>query len=298
MPDVLLVEDRPNERQSARKLLERAGLDVHETGSHANGIRLFKRHASTLAAVVTDLWLDESREDDRGGERLAREIREFAPTLPIYCISAYRKSFRVEETGLFDGYFDKGSADPDYAFDQNIERIKASAVNYERESYRDIPSRLLRLKRQYRISDTDFKLLFSLMPIPRAAEVALLTYHNSLETDVEAWEEEPASDQTPPPAQRVRVVEPGSPLGERHKVRLPITLVIAGYEGYVLVEMCCCPMIYTYGDTEEEGVEAMVELLHGYHGELSADTPAAGSVPDLVRFRAYLKSVFDTEAGQ
>lgn len=89
---VLVVEDDPDIRNVLRTLLESAGFRVALAGTAERGV--IEARANRPDAVLVDLGLP-----DRDGQRLIREIREFA-TVPIVVLSA--RSAETEKIAALD----------------------------------------------------------------------------------------------------------------------------------------------------------------------------------------------------
>ncbi|MEO7775588.1 MAG: response regulator [Steroidobacteraceae bacterium] len=91
---VLVVEDDADIREVLRTLLESAGFRVELAGTAARA--LIEAQANRPDAVLVDLGLP-----DRDGQRLIRDIREFAP-VPILVLSA-RSAEQEKITALDNG---------------------------------------------------------------------------------------------------------------------------------------------------------------------------------------------------
>jgi CheY-like chemotaxis protein len=81
---VLLVEDEPQVRAQARRLLERCGFRVLEAVDGADGLQQFEAHRSDIGAVVTDVVMPVL-----GGVEMVGRIRALAPEVPVVFVSGF-----------------------------------------------------------------------------------------------------------------------------------------------------------------------------------------------------------------
>ena len=81
---VLLVEDEPQVRAQARRLLERCGFRVMEAVDGADGLQQFEAHRSDIGAVVTDVVMPML-----GGVEMVGRIRALAPEVPVVFVSGF-----------------------------------------------------------------------------------------------------------------------------------------------------------------------------------------------------------------
>ncbi len=82
-PTILLVEDEDGLREALAIVLRRAGYEVIETGSAAEGIRSLDRSAIDL--VVTDLAMEQPL----SGMNVLRHARQFAPSTEVILMTAF-----------------------------------------------------------------------------------------------------------------------------------------------------------------------------------------------------------------
>jgi two-component system cell cycle sensor histidine kinase/response regulator CckA len=88
---VLLVEDEPQVRAQARRLLERCGFSVLEAVNGADGLRAFETHRDHIGVVVTDVVMPVL-----GGVEMVGRMRLLAPEVPVVFVSG----FTAEDRGL------------------------------------------------------------------------------------------------------------------------------------------------------------------------------------------------------
>jgi PAS domain S-box-containing protein len=89
--DVLLVEDEPQVRAQARRLLERCGFSVLEAVNGADGLRTFETHRDRIGVVVSDVVMPVL-----GGVEMVGRMRLLAPEVPVVFVSG----FTAEDRGL------------------------------------------------------------------------------------------------------------------------------------------------------------------------------------------------------
>jgi two-component system cell cycle sensor histidine kinase/response regulator CckA len=88
---VLLVEDEPQVRVQARRLLERCGFTVVEAANGEEGLRTFEAQRSRIDVVVTDVMMPVL-----GGVEMVGRMRLLAPEVPVVFVSG----FTAEDRGL------------------------------------------------------------------------------------------------------------------------------------------------------------------------------------------------------
>ena len=81
---VLLVEDEPQVRVQARRLLERNGFRVMEASDGADGLRLFEARWTEIDVIVTDVVMPQL-----GGVEMVGRARALAPAVPVVFVSGF-----------------------------------------------------------------------------------------------------------------------------------------------------------------------------------------------------------------
>jgi PAS domain S-box-containing protein len=81
---VLLVEDEPAVRVTARRLLERRGYTVREAVNGTQALRVWAEYGDDIDVVVTDVRMPEL-----GGPELVAQLRAARPGLPVVFTSGY-----------------------------------------------------------------------------------------------------------------------------------------------------------------------------------------------------------------
>ena len=89
---ILLVDDDETVRKTSARLLKYLGYSVLEAASGQQGVELARESHENLAAVLLDL-----RMPDINGDEVLRQIREFAPRLPVIVASGYAEAPIVEK---------------------------------------------------------------------------------------------------------------------------------------------------------------------------------------------------------
>ena len=81
---VLLVEDEPQVRMQARRLLERQGHVVLEAKDGAEGLELFRTQAGDIDVIVSDVVMPVL-----GGVEMVGRMRSVAPEVPVVFVSGF-----------------------------------------------------------------------------------------------------------------------------------------------------------------------------------------------------------------
>jgi two-component system, cell cycle sensor histidine kinase and response regulator CckA len=81
---VLLVEDEPQVRMQARRLLERYGHRVLEARDGAEGLALFRAQTDAIDVIVSDVVMP-----GLGGVEMVGRMRDVAPQLPVVFVSGF-----------------------------------------------------------------------------------------------------------------------------------------------------------------------------------------------------------------
>lgn len=286
-PTILLVEDRSDIRDELAREFHDAGARVLATASAADALKMFQRRAFEIAALVTDVRLEDETDEDISGVSLAKQISEVSPTLPRYGVTAYDSSVGV---GVLDEVYSKTikSSLAPMSIYQNITKIVDFASRYDEARFRDIPGDLLAIKNKYRISGADFTLLVSSWRIADLGRLALLTWHDVQDKGVSDEDESRPEDQ----ARRIQFIPAGTEIGDA-TLRVDLAVVVREVEGGFIVELYGMPLIYAYADTNEEAVWALVEHLYDCYGNMGKPDEFSGpNILDVVRFRAFLDQLF------
>jgi PAS domain S-box-containing protein len=81
---VLLVEDEPGVRVTARRLLERRGYTVRDAANGTQALRVWAEYGRDVDVVVTDVRMPEL-----GGPEMVAHLRAERPELPVVFITGY-----------------------------------------------------------------------------------------------------------------------------------------------------------------------------------------------------------------
>jgi signal transduction histidine kinase/HAMP domain-containing protein len=113
---ILLVEDEPNVRRIARRILERNGYTVLEASNGAEAMRVLERRQEPIALVLTDLVMPEM-----GGRELAQKLRIVSPTSRVLFMSGY-----TEDAVLRQSVMEPGAVflDKPFTFDTLIRKVR------------------------------------------------------------------------------------------------------------------------------------------------------------------------------
>jgi signal transduction histidine kinase len=113
---ILLVEDEPNVRRIARRILERNGYTVLEASNGVEALRMMEHRQEPIALVLTDLVMPEM-----GGRELASRLRIVSPTSRVLFMSGY-----TEDAVLRQSVMEPGSIflDKPFTFDTLIRKVR------------------------------------------------------------------------------------------------------------------------------------------------------------------------------
>jgi CheY-like chemotaxis protein len=92
---ILVVDDESGMRNLARTILESSGFTVLTAVDGGDAIRVFRRHAAEVAAIILDLTMPVMN-----GEEAATELVRIRPGVPIIVSSGYSEQ---EVSGRFAG---------------------------------------------------------------------------------------------------------------------------------------------------------------------------------------------------
>ena len=95
---ILVVDDEPSVRESARRMLERTGYRVLVADNGSDALALLEQHANEIDIVFTDLVMPEL-----GGSALAERMRERGIAIPVIFASGYAEHPVVRHRPLPQG---------------------------------------------------------------------------------------------------------------------------------------------------------------------------------------------------
>jgi two-component system cell cycle sensor histidine kinase/response regulator CckA len=113
---ILLVEDEPNVRRIARRILERNGYTVLEASNGSEALKVLERRQEPIALVLTDLVMPEM-----GGRELASKLRIVSPTSRVLFMSGY-----TEDAVLRQSVMEPGAIflDKPFTFETLIRKVR------------------------------------------------------------------------------------------------------------------------------------------------------------------------------
>jgi PAS domain S-box-containing protein len=94
---VLIVEDEPQVRGAAARVLRKQGYTVLECEHGGDALALWRKQGGDIAVIVTDVVMPQM-----GGRELVRRLREAGATVPVLFISGYADGTspaRTDDTG-------------------------------------------------------------------------------------------------------------------------------------------------------------------------------------------------------
>ncbi|MBF0370473.1 MAG: response regulator [Magnetococcales bacterium] len=281
----LLVEDREKLREQYARSLRKRNIKVYEADSKSSALRIYRRLASQIAVVLTDWRLIDNDENNNGGMELAESIRSLTPEQVIVCMTAYHQPQEVAPPDLFDMFFEKSPAEKKRSFTTNIPKIIDFVSDREKRKRRAVPESLVQLKKKYRITDDDFHKLIQNRSFTPSMERAILAFHNSND-----MEHDPKTD--PGDFQVPKMIDPGCSISGSERLKVSLLVVSKEIEGHYVSELYGHPMVYTYGETEQESDELLLELLFEYYEDTCSEDGGIQS-KDVVNFSHYLKELFE-----
>jgi len=93
---ILIVDDDPMIVEVVKALLAREHFDVVTARNGAEGIRLFKKHAGSIALILSDITMPEM-----DGVEMVEEIRRCAPQVKVVMMSGDADITREQKMSLF-----------------------------------------------------------------------------------------------------------------------------------------------------------------------------------------------------
>ena len=285
-PTILFVEDRATMRDIYSREFQEAGARVLSATNTEDAYRMFRRQSAEISALVTDIRLVNESEFDLSGVELARRIAVAEPDLPLYGLTAFEP--KVGE-GVLHRVLRKtvrDSDDPDSIY-KHVAGIVEEARRFDEGRFGGIPEELLGLKHKYRIASADFERLVSSWRVGDLGRLALLAWHDS--------QAQPADDAGEANASRtIRFVPHGTPVADGQRLRGDLAVVTRESDDGVVAELYGMPLVYGYGDTPTEAVQALLEHLLDCRRTIGDPEEFAGaSVLDVVRFRSFLSRMFE-----
>lgn len=261
-PVVLVVEDEDDALRWRTQSL--ADVDCMAIGvqSHDAALREL-RAAPAVDLVLTDIHL-AAPVNDKSGVALARYIRDTYVDLPVAGYSAYFEEHQLEaDKEVFDELFDivwkKGGTQLD-ELDEIINYCRTRAMEH-RKSRRDTAFEVHSLLR--RRHEEDFP-------------------------EVELMRELHPPDQAAPVEAALRAAGYRLKLVETNESRLakPIIVWLLEVDDHVEAEVYGQPALYAHGDTDEEAIAALVDLMRLYADEQSSANQSVGPALTLTAFLA------------
>ncbi len=90
MARILVIDDEAMVRHGLVRVLMKAGYEVSDTASGAEGLRLYREQGADL--VLTDIFMP-----NMSGTDVIRELRRAAPRLPVIAMSGGERSRDFEQ---------------------------------------------------------------------------------------------------------------------------------------------------------------------------------------------------------
>jgi two-component system cell cycle sensor histidine kinase/response regulator CckA len=112
---ILVIDDQEGVRGMAKRALERAGHEIVLAPDGASGIEKFRKYKDVLDLVLLDLALP-----DMSGVRVARELREVSPLVPVIIASGYGEE---EAAGRLEGIPVSGFIQKPFTSELLVDRV-------------------------------------------------------------------------------------------------------------------------------------------------------------------------------
>jgi CheY-like chemotaxis protein len=258
-PIILIVEDQEDALVLRSELLDSAGCTTIGVQSSDDAIREL-RASPGVDLLLTDIRLGRKKED-KSGVALARYVKETYVDMPIAGYSAWFGDSDLSEadTAPFDVMWPKG-----FSTGEQIEQIVAVC----RE--RALEHRLQRASNAF-----EAQAVLRRRHESKYSEVALLR-----ELRLGGGEAAPVEIILADAGYRLKLVEPkGPPLVQ------PTIVWLCDVEGGIEAEVYGQPALYARAGTDDEAIAEVIELMHLYGEELTADAPeAVGPALSLTEF--------------
>ena len=276
VPIVLIVEDQKDALMLRSELLDSAGCTTIGVRSSDDAIREL-RASPGVDLLLTDIRLGRKKED-KSGVALARYVKETYVDMPVAGYSAWFGDNDLSEadTAPFDVMWPKG-----FSTGAQIEQIVAAC----RE--RALEHRLQRASNAFEAQAVLRRRHESKYP-----EVALLR-----ELRLGGGEAAPVELTLAEAGYRLKLVEPKGPV-----LAQPTIVWLCDVEGGIEAEVYGQPALYARARTDDEAIAEVIELMHLYGEELTADAPeAVGPALSLTEFLHRVLQIgddFDSSEGK
>jgi CheY-like chemotaxis protein len=295
-PKVLIVDDQQDALEVRMEAFRVRGCQP--IGARSRGEALLRLRSNPgIGLLATDINLDSSREGDRDGIVLTRQVKEILPKLPVVGVSAQLADLAEQEKMLFDDIHLKGS--PEKILDK-VSAWRKRAIDYLNAR----PSRALeefeRLRKKYQINESDYRLMREFIPlgVPLEQEVAAAASaaaHSAAPTPDEAGPMDAVHRTVCDLGYTLKIIEtadiPAECANEHLHIGKAIPVWAHEANGTMVVELYGFPQVYGYGTTEREAIAQLLFLMAGYHQDLKDAAPHAHA-PGVLRLRDFLDSVF------
>lgn len=282
-PVALVVEDRPQSRETRISLLKAHGFAVFSADSAKHALQEIDS-VPALDIVVTDINLDPHSPSDRSGVGLAQTIRKENALLPIvgYSAAFSEGELAPAELAVFNDYLPKGSSRPAQLTERILNWIELA------RTYRDgrkvsAAAETSRLRIKYDSPQPDFTTLLRLRP--------------GADEGTGTSEEPSAEDILNSFGYYLRIIEPGTsrPLlsNAEGKVISPLIVWMKTDGETTIAQVYGYPSLYGFGDTEDEALKQVLLLMDGFWKELVMEQPRDETLAGPARrLRDFLKHVF------
>jgi CheY-like chemotaxis protein len=258
-PIVLIVEDRPEALKLRKDLLTEAGCTAIGLTSSDDAIREL-RASPGVDLVLTDIHLARKQED-KSGVALAHFIKETYRDVPVAGYSAWFGDDELSASDRlpFDHMWPKGSLKGD-AIREMVADCRRSALQHRMQRAENAFEVHAILRRRHEMQHPEVEMLRELR--------------------LSGGEAAPVEEVLGEAGYRLKLVDPKA-AGIAH----PTIVWLVPVDGEVEAEVYGEPALYARAASDMEAIADVIELMHLYAAEITADAPeAVGPALSLTEF--------------
>lgn len=264
-PLVMLVEDDKDKVKQTIKAFKGRGCNVIAFPHSDEAIRGLSSSPS-LDLILTDIDLDGSGHD-KSGIAFARFVRELDIEVPLcgYSSKFEDDELSIEEKSYFDCWYDK--AQTAHKINIMLDELKERALIHRKEKYEEMESLIRILREKYTINKEDYEQIRELIlksDSPSELEKILHDANYSL-----------------------RILHPVNV----QSLSNPILIWIKKHDDTVEAEVYGHSALYSFGDSEQESIDKLVELMQLFAKDVVGDDVYNYQLPGL-RLKEFLSYAF------
>jgi len=248
-PFILIVEDREGGRNKYAKALRDINCGVITATNAKEAVNSFMT-SPKLDLVFTDIDLKGKTHPDKSGVDIARFIKHLDNELPVvgYSSKFVDKELSEEEKGYFNRWFPKGDMLVKDILEM-CDNLKDMANHHKLRRFNEVVDLFNKLKAKKIISNDQFG---------QVLETAI-TY-----------------DTTPFSQVEEAIAESGYSLKLLSSlvsdfISKPFLVWIRNDETLFEVEVYGYPDLYSFGNTEDEAIKNLIQIMQGYAADMKSD---------------------------